>query len=224
MSEPKFTVIDTKEIKDKAQIEQIRIEQLYLKAFSRQFELLVGQRAWAENRDNIKRAVFYAVKYYGVARVDREYSRSRTYQEVQQDYALLECVKMIMAQLTPREMVDIFPINKTYDGEKWQCKDYFYTMGELKNYNMDEPLGEERLEDFLWDYWNDDLFRFSSTTFSIINGMYRIQNGGKGIMEQWAEENGIGTVTVREKEGYMINNSTGEICKLAKNSKFEVVK
>lgn len=221
----KFTVIDTKEFKDKEKSENERIEQLYWGAFIRQLSPLVGQNTWTENRDNIKRAVFYAVKYYGLKSVIHKHSSElQTYKDVQDDFTFLECVKSIMARLTPLELMQIFPIRKTYDGDKWQCKDYFYTIEELKKYSMDEPLGIDGLEDFLWDYWNKDLFEFSSTAFSIISNMYRVQNGGKSIMEQWAEKQGIDTYTTNKKAGYMINNSTGEIHKLKKESKFEIVK
>lgn len=202
-----------------------KMEQLYMKAFGRELAIISACGNWSQCRDNIKRAVFYAVKYYGLERVDRRHSAEpRTLEQVNADFGLLECVKMLMGQLTPREIMSMFPITKEYDGEKTECKDYYFTIDKLKDYDLDAPLGEEGLEDFLWDYWNDDLFAFDAVSFSIISNMYKAKTG-KGIMEQWCEEQGIGSFSVNQELGIIKDNKTGEIHKLSsKPSHLQIVK
>lgn len=222
MSE-KFTIINGDG--NKADYKQAKLEQLYMKAFSRELAIISAYNDWNQCRDHLKRAVFYAVKYYGLERIDRRHScEPRTLEQVQSDFSLLKVVKTLMGQLTPRELMSMFPISKEYDGEKWDCKDYFFTVEKLKDFDMDLPLGDEGLEDFLWSYWNDDLFSFDSVSFSIISNMYRSQTG-KGIMEQWCEEQGIPSYTIQKDIGVIKNNQTGEISKLSKKpSHLQIVK
>jgi hypothetical protein len=58
-----------------------------------------------------------------------------------------------MSQLTPREFMNIFPIDKTYDGERFECKDYFYTIKIVRALDQDAPIGD-KLDDLLWEYMN----------------------------------------------------------------------
>lgn len=218
-----FTVIngDKNKVKDK----QVKLEQLYMKAFGRKVVAIYDGSALNQCRDNLKRAVFYAVKYFSLERIDRRHSTEpRTLEQVNADFSLLECVKMLMGQLTPRELMSMFPIRKEYDGEKWGCKDYFYTIERLKDFDLDAPLGDKGLEDFLWCYWNDDLFAFDAVAFSIISNMYKAQTG-EGILEKWCEDQGIGTYTINQEKGIIQDNQTGEIHKLSKKpSHLKIVK
>ena len=210
----KFTVVSG----DKGRVEdkQAKREQLYMKAFVRELDTISAYSDWNQCRDNLKRAVFYAVKYFGLERIDRRHStEQRTVEQVNADFNFLECVKMLMGQLTPREM---------YDGEEFGCKDYFFTVEKLKDFDLDKPLGEEGLEDFLWCYWNDDLFAFDAVAFSIISNKYKAQTG-RGIMEKWCEDQGIGTYTMNQELGIIKDNQTGEIHKLSKKpSHLKIVK
>lgn len=222
MSE-KFTVINGDG--NKADNKQVKLEQLYMKAFSRELATIAAYNDWNQCRDHLKRAVFYAVKYYGLERIDRRHSgESRTLEQVRSDFSLLEVVKTLMGQLAPGEIMSMFPISKEYDGDKSCCKDYFFTVEKLKDFDMDSPLGDEGLEDFLWSYWNDDLFAFDAVSFSIISNMYRSQTG-KGIMEEWCEKQGIDSYSVNQETGTIQNNRTGEISKLSKKpSHLQIVK
>ena len=218
-----FTVVSGD--KGKVQDKQAKREQLYMKAFVRELDTISAYSDWNQCRDHLKRAVFYAVKYFSLERIDRRHSTEpRTLEQVNADFNFLECVKMLMGQLTPREMMSMFPIEKEYDGEKSGCKDYFYTIEKLKDFDLDKPLGEEGLENFLWCYWNDDLFAFDMVAFSIISNMYKAQTG-RGIMEKWCEEQGIGTFTMNQELCIFKDNQTGEIHKLSKKpSHLKIVK
>lgn len=218
-----FTVINGDG--NKADHKQVKLEQLYMKAFARELAVISAYSDWRKCRDNLKRAVFYAVKYYGLERIDRRHSSEpRTLEQVKSDFSLLECVKMLMRQLTPKEIMSMFPITKEYDGEKYCCKDYYFTVKKLKDFDMDVPLGDKGLEDFLWSYWNDDLFAFDAVSFSIISNMYRSQTG-KGIAETWLEDMGVGSYTVDNDLGIIRDNQTGKISKLSKKpSHLQIVK
>ena len=64
--------IDKNKVKDK----QVKLEQLYMKAFGRKVVAIYDGSALNQCRDNLKRAVFYAVKYFSLERIDRRHSTS----------------------------------------------------------------------------------------------------------------------------------------------------
>lgn len=109
-------------------------------------------------------------------------------------------------QLTPNEILNLFPITKDFDGWKYECKDYFYTVEKLNEYNPDSPLGN-RLEDFLWDYVNDYTGDFIIDMMSTASDLRKFQ-GKPCFLEEWAEQNGISTLTVNERDGYIMDNQT----------------
>jgi hypothetical protein len=58
-----------------------------------------------------------------------------------------------MALLTPREFTNIFPIEKVYDGAKYETKDYFFTVQAIEKIGWDSVIDDDIVE-FLWDYTN----------------------------------------------------------------------
>lgn len=89
-----------------------------MKAFGRKVVAIYDGSDLNQCRDHLKRAVFYAVKYFSLERIERRHSTEpRTIEQVDADFSLLQYVKMLMGQLTPREMMSMFPIEKEYDAE-----------------------------------------------------------------------------------------------------------
>lgn len=59
--------------------------------------------------------------------------------------------------LTPRELMQLFPVKKDYGGEKGGYKDYFWVMEKLGELPQDKPIGSPQdVADLLWDYVNPD--------------------------------------------------------------------
>lgn len=128
---------------------------------------------------------------------------------------LIDAVFIMCGHLKLKNFVTTFPISKEYDGAKWECKDYFYTMEVLSGMDWDKPIGEKGLKELLYDYQNDDLRHAYIEYTCAMSAIYRSQTG-KGIMETWCEDNGIDTYTKIEGKNIMKNNQTGEIVKLGK--------
>ncbi len=122
--------------------------------------------------------------------------------------AAIESARMFMKKLSPNQLVNLFPIDKVYDGEKYCCKDYFYTMNALKEYDADQPIGE-KLDDLLWDYENHSINEFMVNYLSTVSKL-RQMNGEKGLLEEWADDNDIPTYSIDKKKGTITNNQTGE--------------
>jgi hypothetical protein len=104
-------------------------------------------------------------------------------------FGLCEGVKNFMKLITPRELMQVFPTTKTYDGKKWGTKDYFSTMDMIREYDIDAPIGA-RVEDFLWDYVTRTLSVFQVEHMSAASDLHR-QVTGEDAMEAFLEEQGI---------------------------------
>lgn len=121
-------------------------------------------------------------------------------------------------------LIKIFPIDKTYDGDKWDFKDYFFTMDVLKKKCLDNAVGRDGVFNLMWDYENRDLREFTVFYMSCMSAMYK-QQTGVGIEEKFCEDNGIGTYTMDRENGLLIDNQTGEIAKVSNKPSFmQIVK
>lgn len=148
----------------------------------------------------------------------------RSLEESQAMFQLMDAIFAVCGYLTLRNFVTTFPIEKDFDGEKWECKDYFYTMEVLNEMNWDKPIGRDNISELLWDYQNHELRHAYVEYTSAMSDIYRSQTG-KGIAETWLEDMGVGTYTVNNDLGIIQDNQTGKISKLSKKpSHLQIVK
>lgn len=154
-------------------------------------------------------------------RLDTGYSRSL--RESQIIFQLIDAIFTVCGYLTLRNFVTTFPIEKYFKGDKWEEKDYFYTMDVLSKMDWDKTIGRDELSELLWDYMNADLRHAYLEFTDAMSALYRSQTG-KGMMEQFCEDLGIDTYTVDRENGIIKNNQTGNICKLEKASHIQVIK
>lgn len=94
----------------------------------------------------------------------------------------IQTLLIFMMNMTYRDFITTFPITKTYDGEKWGCKDYFYTMKHLEGYNLDERIGAENLKEMLWEYQNPLIAAVGIELMAAVDEMQR-QRGKKTFMD-----------------------------------------
>lgn len=187
-------------------IECTPMHERYLNAF---IKTVNSKRRQLLDKDKavIAQLVLYGVKYVAAY---YEYRYKNWERENVEAYLLfIDEVRSIMGLLTFHQFVNLFPIEKVYDGDKYMIKDYYYTVEKLKEYDMNAPIGDN-LDDVLWDYTNVLISRFAASQFSAINKLNRL-NGGRDFLEIWAEENNMSTYTVNESEGYIIYNQTHEV-------------
>lgn len=152
----------------------------------------------------LKQLVIYGVKYIINFRYEKKNIKTRA--EIEYNFDMIELIKATMTGLTPNDFVNLFPITKEYDGEKYCMKDYFSTVESLKTYDMDQRIGH-KLIDFLWDYRNTELDEFTVEVMMAASDMRKLQ-GEKGIMEEWCDKKGLDTYTINETDGYIVNNTT----------------
>lgn len=195
-----LTLIKTK-IKNKPDYNAI-----YYNAFMRVTGHLIDN---PDDKQSLKQAVFYGVKYVVTMDDPKEIEKAAL------RFQMIHIINRLIEQLTPAELMSIFPVTKTFDGEKYGWKDYFYTMQTINRMGRDNLIGE-KLQDLLWDYQNTDIELFLVAEMSTASDIRRM-NGQKGIMEEWAEENGIATYTLHtDSTGreYIQDNTTGRTAKV----------
>lgn len=159
-----------------------------------------------------KKIVLYYVKKINATNLD-----TYDYELFVGEFNLISMINSIIGTLTPREFQSIFPIAKDYDGEKYEMKDYFYTKQFIEEFGMDRVIGEEATR-FHWKYHNRELTEFASQTMSVMSAIRRAE-GGKGIMEEFLEEQGVTTytqITGAKGNKFLRNNDTGEMIKIRK--------
>lgn len=129
---------------------------------------------------------------------------------------LMECFKTVgmIATLTPGQLMQVFPVDKDYDGEKWQTKDYFYTMERIEKIGLDNVIGEDRVDGFITEYHNNDVMHLSLNTISVIDRI-RAFDGLPSMMEQFMADQGVCGHTYYEEEGIMIDHN-GKVLKVQK--------
>lgn len=155
-------------------------------------------------------------------RLDSTYQTS--FEVKQNSFNLIDGLFGIIGRIKLGNLIKIFPIDKTYDGDKWGSKDYFFTMDVLKEKGLDNAVGRDGVFDLMWDYENRDLREFTVFYMSCMSAMYK-QQTGVGIAEKFCEDNGIGTYTMDRENGLLIDNQTGEIAKVSNKSSFmQIVK
>lgn len=151
------------------------------------FKLRLWQRAYqrqlAKKTDiNIQHLVFYGIKCYG-----RWYEKP-TKKDLWMVYQEFQRTLDLMTLITPKQFLTMFPIKKEFDGQKYECKDYFHTQEYLATIDLDKPISEPF--EFLWEYWNSDTARF---LMNVMGAMSDVRKGqtGKGIMEEFLEQEGF---------------------------------
>lgn len=176
------------------------------------------------SQEDLMKIVFSGIKVICcMGKIKREHERLDTGYREPLDleankvwYPLIELIFNMIGQLELRNFITIFPITKDFDGEKWGCKDYFYTKSILDRMDWDKPIGtSEDVFKLLWDYQNDDLQYAYMEYMSAMSNMYRSQTG-EGIMDEWCEDVEIDTYTVDQAVGIVKNNQTGEVSKISK--------
>ncbi len=199
--------------------------ELYYNAYNRKMEAVLG-RGREPNVTEIMSLVLMGVKSYTRYKVKRE---SKELNYLLAKFKAMESLKGLMAQLTPTQFINTFPISKTYDGDRYECKDYFYTIKMINELDKDAPIGEG-IDDFLWDYGNRDIKMFGVYLFSLMSDIMRAK-GEPSIMERMSAEFGIplyyedkknkelkGPIFVEKQDGsYYLNGSDAKIVSFGKS-------
>ena len=151
------------------------------------FDKLIKKRIQdMENKDFLKQNIFYLVK------IINEKPKPVDYKEAESDFQLHSILKQLIEAVTPIEFMQLFPIKKDYDGEKYGLKDYFYTIDYINSLDQDEPIQDGLM--FLAEYHNDEIHALNVNMMMNLSYLRQMQ-GKPSLAEEWADKNGIETVT-----------------------------
>lgn len=162
-----------------------------------------------------KRIIFYTVKYLSIINI-KGMSRESLEGILVFDQTLLNTI----CELTPAELLTIFPVTKSYDGEKYECKDYYSTMEALQAHGLNEPIrSRETTSSLLWDYMNPTVMMYQVHCMSVVSELHSMETG-KGLMEEFFEDQGVKLTTFRKYE-----NDAGQTFMVGEDGQsFQVVK
>jgi len=94
----------------------------------------------------------YAIVMYLVTLDQRSTKNMKDAREL---HSMYDSVITLLSSLTPSQLVRMFPIDKYYDGEKYEMKDYFSTREALDRLPQDEPIHlHTDMFELMWDYCN----------------------------------------------------------------------
>lgn len=188
--------------------------ELYSKVFINKLQVASDKYKTAEeyDKDTLKKLIWSGVKM-----IIASESRSNNKEGLESKFSLVTFINSLLALLTPREFQNIFPINKEFDGEKWEVKDYFYTRKYIEEFGEDKVIGEE-IDKFLWEYQNWTISFYMLEMMGIASDLRQLETG-KSIMEEFLEEQGVPTYSIHDGvdgKRYIENNQTGEVSEVKK--------
>lgn len=143
-------------------------------------------------QDDLMKVAFIGVKWI-IAYKNLRYWNNRvlncveSLEEKNLMYQIFDNLFKIIGYIRLKNLIITFPIEKEYDGDKWGCKDYFYTMNVLKKNNLENAVGRDEVFNLLWDYVNDDLRTVAVEYMNCISALHKEQTG-ESLIENGMEE------------------------------------
>lgn len=185
---------------------------LYYKAYCK----LIND--YADNPDQDIKPIMKKLIVLGVKVINAsEKPETLTQEDTDFNFQYVGIIKAFMANLTPGEFVNLFPITKEYQGHKWQTKDYFYTRDYVEGLPQDKSIGD-KINDFLWEYTNIETSIFMVHSMGYMSDLRRLE-GLPSIAEEWADEVGLKTYTMHtDQKGreFIFDKETGKTARIKK--------
>ena len=143
---------------------------------------------------------------------------------LQNAFNLIDALFGLIGRIKLKNLIKIFPIDKDYDGDKWGCKDYFFTMDVLREKGLNNAVGRDCVFDLMWDYMNSELRELTVFYMTCMSAIYQRQTGVT-FAEKFCEDNNIGSCRVDHENGIIVDSKTNRIAKLSNKPSFmQIVK
>lgn len=192
--------------------EEKKVE-VYKRAYERLCKRLVQEdfeQILAEKREEIQKFIFLYFKARKSLDVD-----SMDLQVAENEFYLQDVMINLIGVLTPKELEHIFPIEKWYEGDKYQSKDYFFTRDRLNQLEEEQPIKEsiEPIE-LLYDYMNNDISNFIVDNMVLISKIQRLR-GESSLHDYLSKELGLKSY-IKYENGVYLDTETGKTFKIQK--------
>ncbi len=153
--------------------------------FRNYFERCKAINPASRRKDDSSKYILSGVKYF--IRRKRENLSIKSLDQIEQDYKDMKGIINAISDMTPAEFIHVFPVDKEFDGDKYQMKDYFYTQEMLKEFEKDKPIGNKRVVRFLEDYHNIELCHFICNWSSLLSD-YSVYCGRNEPFEEYLSD------------------------------------
>lgn len=201
-------------------IEEMNKHRIYIKAYIRSLKECPTEEGTDQSK-YIQKIVYYGVKAVGT------YPKLTSYQEAVTCFEFISGLKGVMSLLTLHEFMNLFPIQKVFDGAKYEMKDYYSTLEAINELGLQpyERIGESILK-LIMEYMNRDIMDFAVQGMVAMSAIRRF-DGHLDLMEEFMAEQGMDTPnTFRNSKGEAMYVRHGKPIKLKLNKKqhLEIVK
>lgn len=173
--------------------------EIYKRNFKRVLKSIIDESF--KNKDeavtSFRKAVFYGVKTVVTYPKDEYLTREKLMERFEE----AEMVKMLIEFLSPKELMQVFPIDKQYKGSKYEMKDYFFTMEMLNKLDINTSFRNQKtdINMILMDYENIFITVFMLEIVNMIDGFRKIQ-GQESMIVEFMREQGIHPMTMYRDE------------------------
>ena len=186
-------------------------QEVYKKAYERLCKRLPQENfdyILTKKREEIQKFIFLYFK----ARKKSDIN-SMDLKAAEQEFQFQDIMIQLIGVLKPKELEEIFPIDKWYKGDKYQSKDYFFTRDKMNRLQEDKPIREsiEPIE-LLCDYMNHDISSFIVDNMVLISKIQRLK-GEPTLHEYLSKELGLKSY-IRYENGVYLDTETGKTVKI----------
>lgn len=133
---------------------------------AKQLKSSINKHMESPTKDSRKNVVYWTIRY--VPYIDDD--------DIEDREVLIQLVDMQLKKMTYRDLVNIFPIKKFYDGGKWETKDYFYTMNYIEDHGGLDAYIEDPFN-MIWDYQNKYIRMFGVKWMDYVNDKMQEASG-----------------------------------------------
>lgn len=143
------------------------------------------------NRWALKQFAYCQARYIALSSIEYK-DEPHTLDDYHKMFKEVSVFNDVLSLLTPKELIQTFPITKSFDGKKYQCKDYFSVMDSLKGLDMNVPIKSQGIDmlKILFDYQNKWLDNIVVHSMLVIDKI-RIANGEDDMFTAFCKSQGI---------------------------------
>lgn len=193
-----------------------RIRNKKMLAYKRSYDA----KKLSSSYQDILYAVINGVKFINMFELSPKMERDELLDFLNEIYYIEGLIKKVKL----KDMMNLFPVIKDYDGYKIESKDYWSSKEFTDTMDPNWAIGHN-IDNFLSEYYNLNIINFAIKMFLVADRIRKLE-GKMGLMEEFASIFDIPTYSFDEDKKLMRNNATGQITnyKPALNTKLKIVK
>ena len=153
---------------------------VYKQAYERMINKINNGDFKTLTKDDVFRLLHLSIKI--IETMPNEY----TLEDLYYYERVMNMMQSFMQLMTIKELKQYYPIEKTYNGAKCGCNDYYSTMKALAKYDENEMIGNN-IDKILWKYFNPVIMDAHVNMLMIISNKNRME-GKQGLAEKIAQK------------------------------------